>query len=75
MITNDYLKGYHEALKHLEETLQTFIDAEQLLRDNNKTLSEEFEERVYAFEQVIQYITTVKNNYKQLVNKLNRENQ
>lgn len=75
MITNDYLKGYTECLKHLEDTLQSFIDAEQVLFDTNKSISNEFEERVYAFEQVIQYIVTVRHNYKKLVQTLNRENQ
>lgn len=75
MITKDYIRGYVEALNHLLETLESFIEAEELLHQEGAMFSEELVCRIEAFEQTIQYVSTVKQNYQQLVEKLNQENQ
>lgn len=75
MITQDYIKGYVEALNHLQETLDSFIEAEELLYEKGDANGTELDHRTEAFEQVLQYIHTVKENYRLMVKKLNQENQ
>lgn len=75
MITNDYIKGYVEALNHLKETLNSFIEAETFLLNDQKIDPIEYYVRKETFDQVIRYVETVKDNYKKLVKKLNQENQ
>lgn len=75
MITKEYIQGYVSCLDHLKETLESFIGNEDYLHNEGVTTNDELDNRTEAFEQVIQYISTVKENYKVLVQKLNQENQ
>jgi len=62
MITNEYLKGYINALDNIKSIVNTYkIDS-----NNNHSLE--------AFNDVLNYIEQVRNNYKQLVKELNEKN-
>lgn len=62
MITNEYIKGYINALDNIKSIVNTYkIDS-----NNNHSLE--------AFNDVLNYIEQVRNNYKQLVKELNEKN-
>lgn len=75
MITNDYLKGYISSLNHVKETIDSFIQNEKQLFHEGTIDHDDFLSRKHAFEQVSKYLVTIKENYKNLVQTLNKQDQ
>lgn len=71
MITNEWLRGYIDALENISAAMNTFVDETDKASKELLMTQEEAIHVKAAYKSVQDYIKDVKKNYKQIVKEMN----